>query len=185
MPIPLPDHSRNQSPDRHIQISRRFIELAKGDRLQASEKIWGAAGHAIAAIGKDRGWRTEQYAHKNSITDLLSHEFNDPSIKAIYRSFDHDHVNFYQNNLDEDDVRLSIASLEPFAETIQHCREEGPRPFEVMTQGQVQRIRTLSGRNVRIGTNHSDGFVNHRRLAQYQRQWEGSQSAVDNNDDED
>ena len=119
MAIPLPDHSNNQSPGQHMQIIRRFIEqakeeLAKGERLQASEKVWGAAGHAIAAIGKGRGWRTEQYSHKNAIADLLSHKFNDPSIKAIYRSFDHDHVNFYQNNLDEDDIRLSIRVIRGF-----------------------------------------------------------------------
>ena len=182
MSMPLPFHSNNQSPDQHMQISRRFIEhakeeLAKGERLQASEKVWGAAGHALAAFGKGRGWRTEQYAHKNSIADLLSHEFNDPSIKAIYSSFDHEHINFYQNNRDEDDIRLSTASLEPFVDTIQRCREESPRPFEVATQGQVHRIRTLSGRDVQIGTIYLDGFVNHRRLAQFQRQWAGSQSA--------
>lgn len=190
MAIPLPVQSNNQSPDQHMQISRRFIEqakeeLAKGERLQASEKVWGAAGHALAAIGKGRGWRTEQYAHKNAIAELLSHEFNDPDIMARYRSFDHEHVNFYQNNLDDETIRLSIVVLEPFVDAIERCREEGSRAFEVATQGQVQRIRTLSGRDVEIGTTYSDGFVNHRRLAQYQRQWADSQNAVDNNGDED
>ena len=60
MTIPLPEASSNQSPDEHMQISRRFIEhareeLAKGERLQASQKIWGAEQHALTAVGKEEG----------------------------------------------------------------------------------------------------------------------------------
>lgn len=64
MAIPLPPPKQVQSPDDHMQISPRFLEhawdeLSKGERLQASEKVYGAVGHALAAIGKERGWRTD------------------------------------------------------------------------------------------------------------------------------
>ena len=47
MDIPLPPPKQLQSPDDHMQISRRFLEhardeMAKGERLQASEKVYGA-----------------------------------------------------------------------------------------------------------------------------------------------
>ncbi len=42
-------------------LSRRFVrqaqeEFDKGDRLQASEKAWGAAAHAVKAVAASRGW---------------------------------------------------------------------------------------------------------------------------------
>ena len=61
-PLPLPD---SNDVDDHIAISRRFIdhardELDRGNRLQASEKIWGAAAHALKAIAIQRGWNHSQ-----------------------------------------------------------------------------------------------------------------------------
>ena len=60
MDIPLPPPRQVQSPDDHMQISRRFIEhareeLRKGERLQASEKVYGAAQHTLSAVGKEPG----------------------------------------------------------------------------------------------------------------------------------
>ena len=60
---PLPPPRENQPPAAHIDISTRFwqdhlpIELDNGNRLQASEKIWGSVAHTIIAIGKQRGWK--------------------------------------------------------------------------------------------------------------------------------
>ena len=58
---PLPAPGDAMSPEDHIQMNRRFvehtaIERAKENRLQTSEKIWGAVAHAIIAVGKQRGW---------------------------------------------------------------------------------------------------------------------------------
>ena len=40
--------------ERLLVHAREMIE--KGDRLQASEKIWGAVVHAIKAVARERGW---------------------------------------------------------------------------------------------------------------------------------
>ena len=44
-----------------VQISRRLIqqarhELDRGDRLQATEKVWGALAQLLKAHGQQRGW---------------------------------------------------------------------------------------------------------------------------------
>ena len=44
----------------HAQTARAFLdeadrEFAAGDALQASEKMWGAASHAIMAVAMQRG----------------------------------------------------------------------------------------------------------------------------------
>lgn len=190
MATPLPPPNTNQSPDQHMQISRRFIEhakdeLAKGERLQASEKVWGAASHALTAFGKDRGWLTDKFAHKDSIAYLIFHEFDDPSIATSYRSFrDDDHVNFYQNKDAEDAIASSIASAESFVDNVQRYRELGPRPFRVEYDVQVQRINDVSGHRVDLGSTYTDGFINQQRLDRYQIQWEETQSdSGETNDD--
>ena len=55
----LPEPGESSIED-HVQLSRWFleharIEIANGNRLQASEKIWGAAAHALKAIAIQRG----------------------------------------------------------------------------------------------------------------------------------
>ena len=39
-------------------------QLAKGDRLQASEKAWGAAVHRLKDIANKRGWEV-RHAHRS------------------------------------------------------------------------------------------------------------------------
>ena len=56
----LPEPGSATVEDR-VQISRRLIlqapeELERGDRLQATEKIWGALAQMLKAHGQQRGW---------------------------------------------------------------------------------------------------------------------------------
>ena len=46
----------------HTQTAQEFLaaadhEFMAGDNLQASEKMWGAASHAVMAVAQQRGWR--------------------------------------------------------------------------------------------------------------------------------
>ena len=50
----------------HRERSRHFLalvddELDRGELEEASNKVWGAAAHAIKAVAERRGW--EHYAH--------------------------------------------------------------------------------------------------------------------------
>ncbi len=50
----------------HQERSRHFLglvddELARGELEEASNKVWGAAAHAIKAVAERRGW--EHHAH--------------------------------------------------------------------------------------------------------------------------
>ena len=177
----LPEASPNQSPDEHMQISRRFIqhareELEKGERLQASQKIWGAEQHALTAVGKERGWRTEDYRHKNAIANHLAEEFNNPLIRIRHNSYDSYHVNFYQNRLDDVlAMNADIDDVEQFVNELEEIRERGPQPFTITAQGQITRLRHLTGNDaantLRVNQTYIDGFVNERNLARYREQW--------------
>lgn len=176
--IALPPASRNQSPDNHMQISRRFIEhakaeLEKGERLQASEKVWGAAGHALAAIGKERGWVTGTNEQKEQIALHLAREFGNPSIRTRFNAGyrDEAHGNFHRNDQPAEAIKVQIEDVEIFVAQLQQFRDEGTQAFTVDGPDAAARITALSGRKVKIGETYTDGFVNRRRLARYQRQW--------------
>ena len=51
----------NSESERYAELSRQYISRADeylrvGDRVQASEKGWGAVAEAIKSIAEQRGW---------------------------------------------------------------------------------------------------------------------------------
>ena len=81
--------------------SRRLMEhaeeqLARGDRLQASEKAWGAVAHQIKAIADRRGWEYEKHAQLFPIMKRLANETEDPAkVKNLFDVARGMHDNFY------------------------------------------------------------------------------------------
>ncbi len=97
-------------PERHIQISQRFILHAeewfqKGDMPQASEKAWGAAAHYLKSIAKRRGWRNSSHRDLFRVVDRLSEESDAPNrIHNLFRSMNSLHSNFYEDWFDDNTV---------------------------------------------------------------------------------
>ena len=59
-------------------------EFAAGDVLQASEKLWGAASHAVIAVAESRNWNHGSHrALKNAVFRLAT-ELDDPLIKTRF-----------------------------------------------------------------------------------------------------
>ena len=86
----------------HRRISRQFLrqaqaEFAGGDRLQASEKAWGAAAHAVKAVAQHRGWRHDSHRHLYEAIDRIYRETGDPAFFSLFRSANSLHMNFYEN----------------------------------------------------------------------------------------
>ena len=71
------------------------IELAKGDRLQASEKAWGAAAHALKEIANRRGWRYTTHAHVYGIVENLVDELGDETVNDLFTYAVNLHRNYY------------------------------------------------------------------------------------------
>ena len=57
-----------------ILIRQAEAELQDGDRLQASEKGWGAAAHALKAVAEQRGWRHNSHGLLIGVADTLAGE---------------------------------------------------------------------------------------------------------------
>ena len=72
--------------EEHARAARAFLEaadqeFAAGDVLQCSEKLWGAASHAIMAVAQERGWQFSSHRAMKDAARLLSEEYGDPSIR--------------------------------------------------------------------------------------------------------
>ena len=120
MTLPL-DTAPGPSPDaeaeRHTEISRDFlwkarVELDKGDLLQASQKAWGAAAHAVKATAEKRRWFSEADWKLRRAAEIITAEQRDVDIMRCYFAARYAHFNFYQHLYDAPGVELAIDAAE-------------------------------------------------------------------------
>lgn len=117
----LPEPGKQTADDRR-KISRRFIsharrELKAGNRLQAGEKVWGAAVQYIKVIGEHRGWPHGSNDDMRDIgRQILSENEGRPGItllsEALNEAYHVGHRNFYENHQEEKTVEHAISALE-------------------------------------------------------------------------
>ena len=86
----------------HALHSERLIlhaerEIARGDRLQASEKAWGAVAHRVKDIAVRRGWRYETHGQIYGIVRRLAMELGEPRLEDLLRVAAGLHKNFYMD----------------------------------------------------------------------------------------
>ena len=85
----------------HRERSWHFLalvddELARGELEEASNKLWGAAAHAIKAVAESRGW--EHHAHsllQEAVYRLVYEEDAPPHLWGQYMIASAYHQGFY------------------------------------------------------------------------------------------
>ena len=90
--------------DDHAQTALDFLaasdqEFDAGDRLQASEKLWGAASHALMAVALRRGWSCGSHYALKEAAERLTDEHNDSLIEYGFVVAEKFHRNFYHDNM--------------------------------------------------------------------------------------
>ena len=85
----------------HQEVSRRFLlhaeeQLALGDGLQASEKGWAAAAHAVKSVAERRGWRHNSHRDLFDVIDRISEATNRPEVSGLFNAANTLHQNFYE-----------------------------------------------------------------------------------------
>ena len=91
----------------HAQTALDFLEKAdsyfeEGDQIQASEKLWGAAAHAILAVSIERGWPHTSHPAMKQAAERLSEEHSDPLIAAYFGVAEKYHIDFYHLAMTEE-----------------------------------------------------------------------------------
>ena len=102
--------------DEHRVHSRRLLQhaeeqLENGDRLQASEKAWGAVAHRFKAIAEQRGWRYRTHRQIYDVAANLATETCRPSIESKLAIATQLHQNFYDDQMPESTIRASIREV--------------------------------------------------------------------------
>ncbi len=161
----LPEPGAASVEDR-VQISRRLIqqargELDKGDRLQATEKVWGALAQMLKAHGQQRGW-VNSGGHRTvgHIARQLAAEYDSRSIIDAYVAADNGHRNFYDNEMSPPEIEGIIATVASVLPDLENALHELPRPYTIH-EADRWRVRTLTGRQyLEAGDTSPVGFSN-------------------------
>ena len=115
---------------RHGEISARLLdhadeEFEKGDMIQASEKAWGAVAHYVKSVAKARGWPDGSHRDIADNARRLLDLTPDPvGNRMIFSHINRLHVNFYEEELDPEDVRIGVGLARTLIDAM---REAEPR----------------------------------------------------------
>ena len=167
--LKLPEPNNSHSPDDHMKMSRRFVQLARtelgqGRRLQASEKAWGAVAHAAKAIGLQRGWKHRSHGLMYDIVSQVGNERGRLDFVDQFNALESHHRNFYNNDKYADDIRRTIDTVERLVEDLDQIRQSEDQPYKVSNPDAQARLKKLTGEHYPINTESPNGFVvEHRR----------------------
>ena len=111
-------NGRDAKVEAHVRISRQFMRQAdegiraRAIELQASEKAWGAAAHAVKAVAQHRGWQHDGHRYLFEAIDRIYRETGDSQIRDLFRIANSLHMNFYENWQSDDLVQDGIGRVE-------------------------------------------------------------------------
>ena len=140
---------RQEYSARYAQISRKLLqqaeaELNTGDALQASEKMWGSAAHAIKSLAESRGWNHQHHGLLNDAVNELRQTHHRPDLILLYDSASFLHNNFYEHEYQPDAVRARLPYAQELIELLEELRQEPPTPIENRDREQRRRLARLT-----------------------------------------
>lgn len=173
MQIPLPPVGSNTPADR-MKMSYRFLEhaqeeLDKGNRLQASEKVWGATSQALKSIGIKRGWNHDEHVSILAIASQLALEHARPDLTLKVDAAEAHHGNFYSNVKYPNAIQEAISSTEEPVMELDDILDAPYRPYKIEDNTDVERLFLLTGHRYSIGEYSETGFAQHPRRRRRRR----------------
>ena len=170
----------DRSPEANMQSSRRFLEhatleLAKDppERLQASEKSWGALSQAVKAVAKDRRWRNDSHFRTHAVLNQIIYEHWDGTAVAAemrkdFLAVQSLHSNYHENVSDVPTIEVGIEAAQRLVDRLEQVRRDGPRPAVIKDADVQERLAYLLEINqlspsvidrvIPIGKRSNDGF---------------------------
>ena len=93
----------------HAQTAEGFLadsdrEFDAGDTLQASEKLWGAAAHAIMAVAQQRDLEYGTHRALINAARSIADEVDDDRLRLGILAAQHFHSNFYNGTMEPEDI---------------------------------------------------------------------------------
>ena len=121
--------TREMDAREHAQTARDFLEasdreFAAGDRLQGSEKLYGAVTQAVIALCQQRGWRYKSHRAMQQAVDALSREHGDPTLLNGYLAANKFHENFFHDNMEDYEVEVNRPGVHHFVNQLLTLMDE-------------------------------------------------------------
>ena len=115
----------------HAVHSGRMLEhaaemIAQGDRLQASEKIWGAAAHRLKEIAKERKWPNRSHADGWAIIRYIANQSGNQQIADIFGLADTTHQNFYEDQIPLEELSARLDRIHLLIELLDEAHRTLP-----------------------------------------------------------
>ncbi len=90
----------------HIETVHDFLEesdreFSEGKDLKASEKLWGAASHAVMAVAQQRGWPYGSHRAIKTAADRLGELHDDSVLSNGFGVAEKFHANFYHGFMED------------------------------------------------------------------------------------
>ena len=103
----------------NAHTAQEFLEKAEaefeaGDILQGSEKLWGAATHAIMANAQLRGWNFGSHRAMGEAVDRLAEEYADESLEPGFAAAEKCHANYYHDFMEDYELTRARAIVPRF-----------------------------------------------------------------------
>ena len=113
----------NMQTKEHAQTAREFLvasdrEFEAGDHLQASEKLWGAASHALIAVAQQRNLPHGSHRALKNAAQLLVDETGDMALLAGFLAAQKFHANFYHDFMEDFDLDADRPTVKEFVDRL-------------------------------------------------------------------
>ena len=113
----------------HAQTALDSLEkadrhFAERDLLQASEKLWAAASHAVLSVATERGWRDASHRALTEAAESLAEEANNPLIASNFSAARLYHRNFYHGFMEPEEWLTDRPKIHYFVEQVLAMRRE-------------------------------------------------------------
>ena len=118
--------------DQHAQTALDFLEkanrhYAEGDQIQASEKLWGAAAHAIMSVSLERGWPHTSHPAMKRAAERLATERGEPLIASNFGIAEKYHRDFYHLFMEDEEWTTDQPKVRDLVSRVLALRGDGGR----------------------------------------------------------
>ena len=115
--------------EKHTRLAHQLMddakrEIASGDLVQGSEKLWGATSQALKAYCASRGLPHSEYAHRRHALFEMAERLNSPFIHAAFGVAQSCHANFYNDWMEQEHLDSYVPDIEELVSIILRAREE-------------------------------------------------------------
>ena len=113
--------------EKHTRLAVKLMEearlqIADGELVQGSEKLWGAASQALKAYCASHSMPHGKYAQRRHAALELAEIRGDDSIRLAFKLAESCHANFYNDWMEQEDLDSHVGDIRTFVEKIQNAR---------------------------------------------------------------